>query len=78
MEQYNYFTLIVIWGILMLVVFFHWEGDMTLRFSTLIMVNSLHGHLYSDKKLKKINALVSLLLIIAVFILGFGCKYFTY
>jgi len=77
MKRDNYLILICIWGMLILIIFFPLKGDMTTRFSTLLVLNGLHGYLYLDKKLQKINALVSLLLIIAVFILGFGFKYFS-
>ena len=63
---------------LLFAIFYPWKGDMTLRFSTVLAANTLHGSLYNDAKLRRINAIISLIIIIIVFILGFGFDYFRY
>jgi len=78
MKQNDYFTLFLITAFLLFVLFFHWRGDMTLRFSTIVLINSLQGSLYMDKKIKRINQFISLVLVIVVFILGFCFDYFKY
>jgi hypothetical protein len=60
------------------VIVYPWKGDMTFRFSTILVANTLHGFLYDDIKLRKINALVSIIILIIVFILGFGFDYFKF
>lgn len=63
---------------LLFVIFYPWKGDMTIRFSTILGANSLQSYLYNDKKLGKINSIISLIIIIVVFILGFGFDYFKF
>ena len=43
--------------ILIIIVFFKWEGDMTFRFSSVVLLFNSIGLQFVDKKLKKIIAL---------------------
>lgn len=78
MKPNNYFILFIIFAILLYVLFYPWSRDMTFRFSAILVINALHGYLYMDKKIMKINSIISLILIITVFILGFCFDFFKY
>lgn len=78
MNSNKILTVLAIVICLLFAIFYPWKGDMTIRFSTLLVANSLHGYLYSDNKLRKINSIISLIIIIVVFILGFGFDYFNF
>jgi hypothetical protein len=64
--------------ILSYVIFSNSFGDMTNRFAALIIFNASQGQLYSDKKIRQINWVVSIFLIILIYILGYKFDYFKY
>lgn len=78
MDKNKNFTMLVNLVLLILILFFKWQGDMTFRFSTILVLNSLHGQFYSDMKLRRINTIVSLVLIVIVFVLGFFYDYYKF
>lgn len=71
-------TLIASIIILIIVVFFRWEGDMTFRFSSVVLLFSFIGLQFTDNKLKKISKIVSIITFLIVLILGLGFDYFKY
>jgi Na+(H+)/acetate symporter ActP len=64
--------------ILIIIVFFKWEGDMTFRFSSVVLLFNSIGLQFVDKKLKKISQIISIIAFLLVLILGFGFNYFKY
>ncbi len=64
--------------LLFVVIFFQWKDDMMFRFSSVVLIYYLGGLQYSDKKIQKINQLISVIVLLLVFILGFGFNYFKY
>jgi hypothetical protein len=71
-------VLITIAILLLYVILYPFKGDMTLRFSSIFVANSLHGFLYENIKLRKLNAIISLIFLIILSVLGFGFDYFKY
>lgn len=63
--------------LLIVVVFFQWKGDMVFRFSSVVLLYYLGGLQYSEKKIQKINQLISVIALMFVFILGFWFNYFN-
>jgi hypothetical protein len=78
MKTNKIYVLIAIAVLLLYVILYPWKGDMTLRFSSILVANSFHGYLYDNIKLRKLNAIISLVIVIILFILGFGFDYYKF
>lgn len=76
MKTNKFLLILTIVICLLYAIFYPKKDDMTLRFSIVLVANSLHGFLYNDINLRKINAIISLVIMIIVFILGFGFDFF--
>lgn len=76
MKTNKFILILTIVICLLYAIFYPEKDDMTLRFSIILVANSLQGFLYDDIKLRKINAIISLVIMIIVIILGFGFDYF--
>jgi len=63
---------------LIIIVFFKWDGDMTFRFSSVVILFNLIGLQFVDKKIKKISQIISISAFLLVLILGFWFDYFKY
>lgn len=64
--------------ILIIIVFFKWEGDMTFRFSSVVLLFNFIGLQFANKKIKRISQVISIIAFLLVLILGFCFNYFKY
>jgi len=64
--------------ILFFLIFIPWKGDLTLKYAAFTLLNYLHGFLYLNPKLKKVNTIISAVATLLVYILGFGFNYFKW
>jgi hypothetical protein len=76
MARFEYLNLFTSIALFMLVIFIPWEGDNTVRFIILCVSFSLLSYFITERKVRRILSLASLLVMVLVVILGFGFSYF--